>query len=336
MGMTTKPGRVFDEVAALPRDVAVYSNLIVNVLFVGEPGQPQGWTLVDAGLPLSASAITSEAERRFGAGARPNAIVLTHGHFDHVGSLLPLARQWDVPVWAHELEAPYLSGRSPYPPPDPTVGGGMMARLSSLYPRGPIDLGRRLNILPADGLIPPMPNWRWVHTPGHTAGHVSLFRETDRTLIVGDAFVTTKQESAIGAFTKFYSIHGPPMYFTGDWEASRRSIQMLADLQPEAAFPGHGKPVAGQRLRDDLGRLLEDFDYLAKPTHGRYVNEPAVADDTGVVHIPPPVADPFPKVMGALATAVIIAFIASRQARRSNMTMHHPPRSASSTAASTR
>ena len=42
-----------------------------------------------------------------------------------------------------------------------------------------------------------MPGWRWVHTPGHTAGHVSLFRDADRTLIAGDAFVTTKQESAL-------------------------------------------------------------------------------------------------------------------------------------------
>ena len=53
----------------------------------------------------------------------PAAVLLTHGHFDHVGALKELADQWDAPIYAHGLEHPYLDGRSSYPPPDPTVGG---------------------------------------------------------------------------------------------------------------------------------------------------------------------------------------------------------------------
>src|SRR3712207_7159986 len=49
--------------------------------------------------------------------------------FDHVGVLETLAAEWDVPVVAHELEAPYLTGQASYPPPDPSVGGGLVARL---------------------------------------------------------------------------------------------------------------------------------------------------------------------------------------------------------------
>ena len=58
------------------------------------------WTLIDAGLPLSAGRIRWWAEKRFGE-RRPRSIVQTHGHFDHVGGLRELAEYWDVPVFAH-------------------------------------------------------------------------------------------------------------------------------------------------------------------------------------------------------------------------------------------
>jgi glyoxylase-like metal-dependent hydrolase (beta-lactamase superfamily II) len=78
-------------------------------------------------MPGTASGILSAAQARFGESGRPSAIVLTHGHFDHVGPLETLAAEWDVPVYAHPLEHPYLNGTTSYPPPDPTVGGGLMA-----------------------------------------------------------------------------------------------------------------------------------------------------------------------------------------------------------------
>ncbi len=71
----------------------------VNVYFVGRPGGP--WVLIDAGLPGRAKQIFEAAEARFGAGAKPEAIILTHGHFDHAGSALKLAERWEVPIYAH-------------------------------------------------------------------------------------------------------------------------------------------------------------------------------------------------------------------------------------------
>src|SRR5688572_10202147 len=159
-------------------DVACLQDLIVNVVLYGTPGGP--WVLIDAGMPYTAAPkIRLAAERRFGPGSRPQAIILTHGHFDHVGALPMLADEWDVPIYAHPLEMPYLTGRSAYPPPDPTVGRGMMARMSMLYPRGPYDFGQRMRELPEDGSVPGMIGWRWVHTPGHMPGHVALFRDAD-------------------------------------------------------------------------------------------------------------------------------------------------------------
>ncbi len=157
---------------------------LVNVYFVGQPGAGDGaWVLVDAGLPGTADQIARAAEEYFGPGSRPAAIVLTHGHFDHRGGLRELAERWDVPVYAHELELPYLTGRSDYPPPDPTVGGGM-ARISFIYPRRPIDLGPRARALPADGTVPDLPGWRAIHTPGHSRGHCALRFES--ALLVGE------------------------------------------------------------------------------------------------------------------------------------------------------
>jgi glyoxylase-like metal-dependent hydrolase (beta-lactamase superfamily II) len=117
----------------------------------------------------------SDAGGALGEHLSPAAIL----HFDHVGALRELADLWEVPILAHELERPYLDGRSGYPPPDPSVGGTMMSVLSRFYPRGPVDVSPWLRTLPCEGSVPGMTDWRWLHTPGHTPCHVSLWRESD-------------------------------------------------------------------------------------------------------------------------------------------------------------
>ena len=279
-----RTGRV-QEITA---EVARLRIAIVNVFFVGAPDAGDGeWTLVDAGLPGSAGRIRRAAEERYGSGTRPAAIVLTHGHFDHVGALRELAEWWNVPIYAHTRELPYLTGRSAYPPPDPGVGGGAMAAMSWIFPRGPVDLDGRVRPLPEDGSVPGMPGWSWLETPGHTAGHVSLFRESGRVLIAGDAFVTQKQESLTGALTQTPMVHGPPAYFTPDWESAEQSVQRLAALQPEIVATGHGLPLRGAEMRDALTTLSLHFRQLAVPRIGRYVGAPARADEHGVTWIPP-------------------------------------------------
>jgi glyoxylase-like metal-dependent hydrolase (beta-lactamase superfamily II) len=304
--------RPVSSIIPVTADIARLRVVMVNVYFVGDPSSSDwSWVLVDAGLPRSAGPIMRAAAERFGRDAKPRAIVLTHGHFDHVGALTDLAAAWpDVPIYAHELELPYLTGKSSYPPPDPTVGGGLMARLSPLYPKHPIDLSGRIFALPSDGTIPAMPDWRWVHTPGHSPGHVSLFRESDRALIAGDAFVTTKQESLWAVLTQRQELHGPPMYFTSDWEAARRSVQTLEELKPSVAATGHGVPIRGPALTHGLHRLARNFDRLAVPADGRYVRHPAISDKTGVVEVPPAVpTSPLLKLAAGAGVAFAMAAV---------------------------
>jgi glyoxylase-like metal-dependent hydrolase (beta-lactamase superfamily II) len=204
---------------------------------------------------------------------------MTHGHFDHVGALETLAEEWDAPVYAHPLERPYLDGSAGYPSGDPSVGGGLMARLSPLYPTKPVDVGTRLRSLPDDGNVPSMPGWRWLHTPGHSVGHVALWRERDRTLISGDAIISTGQESAYEVAVQELEMHGPPMYLTIDWQAAEESVKTLAVLEPELVLTFHGRPVQGPKMRDSLQRLAREFRAIAVPKHGKYLAEPRRAAD---------------------------------------------------------
>lgn len=252
-------------------DLFSHTIQIVNVVFVGNP-ESGDFVLVDAGMPNSADEIIAVSEEKFGAGNRPKAIILTHGHFDHVGAIIELIEHWQVPVYAHELELPYLTGQKGYPKPDSTVEGGMVAKMSPLFPNEPINLGTHIEKLPADGSVPYMEGFRWILTPGHTPGHVSFFRDSDRALIVGDAFVTVKQDSLYKVFTQEQEINGPPRYLTTDWKAAKESVIKLEELKPAVAITGHGLPMSGDLLATSLEELVRDFDSIAVPDYGKYLN----------------------------------------------------------------
>lgn len=245
-------------------DLYAHTIQIANIVFYSCPGS-NDFVLIDAGMPKSAEEIISVADKRFGENAKAKAIILTHGHFDHVGGIIELVKHWQVPVFAHALELPYLTGTKDYPEPDPSVDSGLVAKMSPIFPNEAIDLGEAIHELPSDGTVPFMEGFQWIHTPGHTPGHISLYRERDGALIAGDAFVTVKQESLYKVFTQEKEMNGPPKYLTEDFDAAFESVKKLAALKPSLAITGHGVPIGGSELNEGLEKLVDNFEKVALP-----------------------------------------------------------------------
>jgi glyoxylase-like metal-dependent hydrolase (beta-lactamase superfamily II) len=248
-------------------DVYYYTNQIVNIAMVGKPGE--SWFLVDAGMPASGKEILKVAKERFGE-RKPDFILHTHGHFDHVGGLVELLEKWQVPVYAHLAEFPFLNGTQDYPEPDDTVEGGLLAKISSLYPHKATNIAPYLKVLPENQTLPGFEDWRWKHTPGHSPGHISIFRAIDRVLISGDAVVTVRQDSLYKVLFQIKEVNGPPRYLTTDWDAAHQSVKTLASLDPEFLLTGHGQVMEGEEMRLQLKDLAENFQEKAVPKHGRF------------------------------------------------------------------
>jgi ribonuclease/clavin/mitogillin len=139
-------------------------------------------------------------------GRRLVAIVATHHHPDHVGGLEVLARELGAPVWAHEATAERVDDRS------------RSAITRRLVEGDVIDL---------DGPTPE--RWRVLVTPGHAPGHVCLFEETTRTVVVGDMV------ASVGTI-----LIAPG---DGDMQVYLQELERLASLDAFVALPAHGDPI---------------------------------------------------------------------------------------------
>jgi glyoxylase-like metal-dependent hydrolase (beta-lactamase superfamily II) len=211
------------------------------------------WFLVDAGWENDGPRIREAARLLLGPEQVPSAILLTHAHPDHEGSARELAQAWRCPVYAHPAEIPIASGDFE-----------AMVRHA-----GPLDrwlilplmraLGRRrreailaagslaglIRPLQPTGAIPGFAGWRWIHTPGHTPGHVAYFRARDRVVISGDAVLTLAVNTWSGLVTGRQGLSGPPWYTTWDRAAATASIAAIARLEPAVLGGGHGRPMVG-------------------------------------------------------------------------------------------
>lgn len=246
-----------------------YTNQIVNVVMIGFP-EFGDWIMVDTGMPKCGKEIIAVANKRFG-GRPPKAILLTHGHFDHVGGIVDMIKEWNVPVYAHPLEFPFLSGKLPYPNPDTSVEGGLLAKISSIYPHEPIDITEHLVPLPFTGSVPFLPRWHWVHVPGHSPGQVAFFREENGLLISADAFITVRQDSFYKVLLQTKELNGPPRYLTTNWNAAEESVKKLHDLHPKIVIPMHGEIMYGEELAAGLKNLAENFKEIAVPHYGKFI-----------------------------------------------------------------
>ncbi|MBM7634232.1 DUF6944 family repetitive protein [Geomicrobium sediminis] len=90
--------------------------------------------------------------------------------------------------------------------------------------------------------------------------------------IVGDAFITVKQDELYAVLTQKKGVYGPPRYLTIDWETAKHSIEKLYNLQPALAVTGHGMFMSGAELTNGLHQLVVNFDQASIPDHGKYVD----------------------------------------------------------------
>jgi glyoxylase-like metal-dependent hydrolase (beta-lactamase superfamily II) len=173
------------------------------------------WVLIDTSWPDRGQVIKQAAERLFGAGTRPAAILLTHAHGDHAGSPLEPARSWDLPVYVHPGELPLAAGKYLPEYGDP-IGRWLIEPLMRLMPRRAARMAAKASITEAaqaftpEAGVPGLPDWQCIPTPGHTPGHVCFFRPTDRVLITGDAVLTLNFNSLRDLLRWKQRVSGPP------------------------------------------------------------------------------------------------------------------------------
>jgi glyoxylase-like metal-dependent hydrolase (beta-lactamase superfamily II) len=226
------------------------------------------WVLIDTAVARSARIITEAAESLFGTGARPTAILLTHSHPDHVGSALELARMWGLPIHVHPDElalatGDYLSALETGTNPLSRWLVAPLLRLASRRRRPEKTSRKTLRgtataFDPAAG-PPGLPEWRCVPTPGHTPGHVSFFRSSDRVLIAGDAVMTIDLNIVRCLLRRRRRVSAPLYLSTWHWPLTRGSVAALAALEPTVLASGHGRPMAGADTAEHLRSFSDSF-----------------------------------------------------------------------------
>jgi hydroxyacylglutathione hydrolase len=199
-----------------------------------------GGVLVDAGFAWQAKRVLAAVRGRV-----VSEHVLTHAHVDHAGGTRRVVDALHVPVRAGALDLPGLrAGDADMDLPVPLRRAG--AAYAGFEP-----VPEATALTPGEEVGP---GFVVLETPGHSPGHVSLWRERDGVLVCGDVV------NAMGLGTTRPGLHEPPGAFTPDPVQNRRSIRRIADLEPRLLLAGHGPPLknAAGPLRTFTGRLPQD------------------------------------------------------------------------------
>lgn len=199
-----------------------------------------GVTLVDAGISPMAKGILKNIERIQRGPLQ--TIVLTHGHSDHVGALNAILKENNVPVYAHQIEIPYMEGAIPYPrrkKAAQSVSKGISRAL-------PVD--EHGNLQKISGLIP-------YHTPGHSPGHVAYYHEEDQVLLAGDLFTSKKGQ-----------LQKPMAMFTADMKEAVNSSNIIEQLKPKRVEVCHGDAVLqpANQIERYLQQMNHEFGSIKK------------------------------------------------------------------------
>jgi glyoxylase-like metal-dependent hydrolase (beta-lactamase superfamily II) len=242
--------RITTPVGARPREVHAYLVRLAD----------DGYLLADGGLDTDAAWQALDAGVRSAAGTwrAVRVHVVTHMHMDHIGLAGRVRAASGAPLVMGRLDAERARGALERPDEEAEyraalcVGAGAPAELLQvLQAARRRDTGLSGFVEPAatigedGGAVPGADGWAAVWTPGHTAGHISLFRAADRMLIAGDA-VLPKITPTIGVNRQ----RADPV---ADYLDALRRLERLA---PAQALPGHGDPISAPAAR--IGELIAE------------------------------------------------------------------------------
>ena len=169
------------------------------------------------------------------------AILITHAHRDHAGSMHAVATRTGAPVWTGELDADAVEGKAPEPVPEKHKDH-IVNRTFARWWKDPHPVSRRLS---DDEEVA---GFRVIDFPGHTPGQIGLWRESDRTVLCADVM------RSMNLATGLPQLGEMPELFTVDVEEARRSVRKLAALEASTVCFGHGRP-----LPEDAAQKIIEF-----------------------------------------------------------------------------
>ena len=210
----------------------------VNSYLIEEAGRV---TIVDAGISGFYRQLPGELAAMGRTIDDVEALVLTHGHSDHIGFAERLRTERHVPVSVHEADAALARGEVP----NPSKGFGrtkiapLLGFLWFTLVRGGLrtrHIGEVATF--GDGATLDVPGTpRVILTPGHTPGSAALHVGSRNALLVGDAFAT---------YAVTTGDHGPQIVpFTADPSQALDSLKHLEGIEAKVVLPGHGDPWTG-------------------------------------------------------------------------------------------
>lgn len=208
--------------------------------------------LVDSGMPGDAKQIDAQMQEQGFAVSALRAIVLTHAHVDHVGSVPELVRRCGAQVFAHAQEVPYVERTQSLPTASlpRRAMNWLSERLMGRQPACHVD--RALE----DGeTLAALGGLQVIHTPGHTPGSICLYQPERQLLFTGDTLFNHNPITGRG------SLQLPPSMLILDRDALRASLRRLATLPVQVLCAGHGKPIlegAGDQIRGLLDQETSD------------------------------------------------------------------------------
>jgi glyoxylase-like metal-dependent hydrolase (beta-lactamase superfamily II) len=195
--------------------------------------------LIDAGTRRSGRGILRDLE-----GHAVAAHALTHAHPDHQGASHEVCTKLEIPFWVPEGDVEAAEDPSLIAKRQPAHPMAKFFNRIFVGPGHPVD--RTLHAGDVVG------GFEVISTPGHSAGHVVYWRQSDRVLIVGDVF------NNMDILTAIPGLRLPKDFVTPDPETNRASAKKLGALEPKLVLFGHGAPLRDTRKFVDFCAKLPD------------------------------------------------------------------------------